>query len=172
MSYSLYNHTHRYTMLMLSLFWLDTSTLQTVRLALTRARYVMGSCISLHIYNSFMHAGVTSFCRQVFFFFTNSCDVACFTCDFHGHNLVCKNIPDLQLLETSPWTVLSPAEKGGRLGVGLVPLPRKKKITKQKKKQLRCYRNTNDKSTNSASSGKRKAHDELQGKPKGTCNAD
>jgi len=26
---------------------------------------------------------------------------------------------------TPPWTVLSPAEKGGRLGVGLAPLPRK-----------------------------------------------
>ena len=55
------------------------------------------------------------------------------------------------------------------MGVGLAPLPRKKK--------LRCYRNTNDKSTNSTSSGRRRAslakvHDELQGKPKGTCNAD
>ena len=51
--------------------------------------------------------------------------------------------------ETPPWTVLSPAEKGGRLGVGLAPLSRKKK--------LRCYRNTNDKSTNSTSSGRRRA---------------
>ena len=28
-------------------------------------------------------------------------------------------------LKNPPWTVLSPAEKGGRLGVGLATLPRK-----------------------------------------------
>ena len=68
---------------------------------------------------------------------------------------------------TQPWTVLSPAEKGGGLGVGLATLPRKNSC---------CYRNTNDKSTSIASSGRRaslaKVCDELQGKPKGSCNAD
>ena len=72
------------------------------------------------------------------------------------------------ITSTPPWTVLSPAEKGGRLGVGLATLPRKKTC---------CYRNTNDESTNSTSSGRRRAflakvHEELQGKPKGTCNTD
>ena len=75
----------------------------------------------------------------------------------------------LNMQTTPPWTVLSPAEKGGRLGVGLATLPRKKKTC--------CYRNTNDESTNSTSSGRRRAflakvHEELQGKPKGTCNTD
>ena len=68
----------------------------------------------------------------------------------------------------SRFSMFLPAEKGGRLGVGLATLPRK---------NLFATETHNDKSTNSTISGRRKAflakvYDKLKRKPKGSCNAD